>query len=141
MPNVSANIRRQLNVSVLTVINEKESYNSDNISADVYSYPVFHNRLCQYLKEGHKLGKIEPLFKRIMEADVKVWREKFAGVRDTKEDEAQKIKDSKKAAAKEKKQAKAAAAAANATTTSSDQPKVAEKAPETSPPTEASKKN
>ena len=33
-----------------------------------------------FIKEGHKLGKIEPLFKRISEADVKVWKEKFGGV-------------------------------------------------------------
>ena len=33
-----------------------------------------------FIKEGHKLGKIEPLFKRITEADVKAWKEKFGGV-------------------------------------------------------------
>jgi hypothetical protein len=41
---------------------------------------VFCNKFLCFIKEGHKLGKIEPLFKRITEADVKAWKEKFGGV-------------------------------------------------------------
>ncbi len=41
---------------------------------------MFCNKFLCFVKEGHKLGKIEPLFKRITEADVKVWKEKFGGV-------------------------------------------------------------
>ena len=38
-----------------------------------------------FIKEGHKLGKIEPLFKRITEADVKALKEKFGGVQNPAE--------------------------------------------------------
>ena len=41
---------------------------------------MFCNKFLCFIKEGHKLGKIEPLFKRITEADVKAWKEKFGGV-------------------------------------------------------------
>lgn len=98
MPNVAARIREQLNVKSFAVVKEKETYDSEKINPDTYSFPVFHNKFNQFLKEGHKIGKIEPLFKRILDADIKVWREKFAGVKEpAKEDpKKDKKKDKKK---------------------------------------------
>jgi methionyl-tRNA synthetase len=84
MPNISLAIRTQLNLPKFNVVKEKDSYDSENILPDSYSHPVFFNKFYRFLNAGHKLGKIEPLFKRIMEADIKVWREKFAGKQETK---------------------------------------------------------
>ncbi len=74
---------------------------------DNYSHPVFCNKFVCFIKEGHKLGKIEPLFKRISEADVKVWKEKFGGVQNPTGDAGAAVADTKgkgdKKQAKEKK--------------------------------------
>lgn len=103
MPNVSANIRKQLNLPVFSVTTENASYDSDNIKPDVYSYPVFFNKFFNFVKEGHHIGKSEPLFKRIMDADVKVWKEKFGGVQEKRDEKNPK---DKKQAKKEPKQPK-----------------------------------
>lgn len=87
MPNVSATLRKQLNLPVFKVLNESETYDSDNIKPDVYSHPLFFNKFYNFVKEGHLIGKPEPLFKRILDADVKLLKEKFAGVQDKKADE------------------------------------------------------
>lgn len=84
MPNIALAIRTQLNLPKFNVVKEKDSYDSENILPDSFSHPVFFNKFYRFLNAGHKLGKIEPLFKRIMEADIKVWREKFAGKQETK---------------------------------------------------------
>ena len=90
MPNISAVIRRQLNVPVFKVTKESETpeaYDGENIKPCEYEHPVFFNKFYQFVKEGHVIGKAEPLFKRILEADVKVWKEKFGGVQEKKPDE------------------------------------------------------
>ena len=87
MPNVSSNIRRQLNVPTFDVLKEKENYDSENIVPDQYSHPVFFNQFYNFIKEGHQIGKAEPLFKRIGDAEVKEWKAKFGGVQEKKPDE------------------------------------------------------
>ena len=85
MPNVSSTIRKQLNIDTFKVVGESESYDSENIKPGEYSHPVFFNKFFNFIKEGHKLGKIEPLFKRITDADAKAWKEKFGGVQNAAE--------------------------------------------------------
>ena len=83
MPNVASTIRKQLNVPTFNVTNESTTeYDSDKITPGDFSHPIFCNKFSCFIKEGHKLGKIDPLFKRITDADVKLWKEKFAGVQD-----------------------------------------------------------
>jgi len=96
MPNISLNIRRQLNLNDFNVVREKEDYDGDNIRSDVYSYPKFVNKFYNFIREGHKIGKAEPLFKRIGEADVKLWKEKFGGPQTTTDDKDSKAKKDKK---------------------------------------------
>lgn len=109
MPNISAKIRNQLNVETFSVISEKETYDSENLKSDTYSSPVFFGKFFNFIQEGHQIGKPEPLFKRIMEADVKVWKEKFGGVQEKQPEDAKKDKknakkgDKKEKVAKEKK--------------------------------------
>lgn len=103
MPNVASTIRKQLNLPTFNVTTEKDTYDSDNIKADVYSHPVFFNQFLNFVKEGHNIGKPEPLFKRIMDADVKVWKEKFGGVQDKKPEDAKKDKKGGKDKKAEKK--------------------------------------
>lgn len=79
MPKVSITIRQQLNLPVFDVVKEKESYDSSNIKSESYSYPKFYSKFVQFLKEGHQIGKAEPLFKRITDADIKEWKQKFGG--------------------------------------------------------------
>lgn len=79
MPNVSASIRRQLNLPAFSVLTDKPEYSSENIISDSYEFPVFYNKFYRFLTPGHKIGTILPLFKRIGDADVKTWREKFGG--------------------------------------------------------------
>jgi methionyl-tRNA synthetase len=82
MPNTAATIRRQLNVQSWQYNNDttsKEVDLSKNIRSSVYSYPKFYHNFQQFISGGHKIGKIEPLFKRITDDDVKVWKEKFSG--------------------------------------------------------------
>ena len=98
MPNVSATIRKQLNVPTFNVRNKSSNpkdYDSDCIKPGYYEYPVFYGSFNNFGKEGHKMGKAEPLFKRIAEADVKILKERFAGVQDnsgTKKDEKKDVK-------------------------------------------------
>jgi methionyl-tRNA synthetase len=106
MPNVSNTIRRQLNVPEFLVNGEKEVYSGEDIKSDVYSYPKFYPRFVQFLKEGHAIGKPEPLFKRVMDAEVKEWKEKFGGQQQQKVEEVKEEKKSKKQLEKEKKAAK-----------------------------------
>ena len=112
MPNVSCTIRRQLNVDTFKVATELESYDSDNIKPGDYSHPVFFNKFYNFIKEGHKLGKIEPLFKRITDAEVKVWKEKFGGVQEpAAAAPGDKKKEKKEKKPKQEKKVDAAAAA------------------------------
>ncbi len=60
--------------------------------------PVLPDKLYCFLREGHKIGKAEPLFKRIKEDEIKVLKQTFAGVK-----EAVPEKDAKKDKKKEKK--------------------------------------
>jgi methionyl-tRNA synthetase len=115
MPNVTAAIRRQLNVETLEVVTESKQpdidYNSDSIKRSKYSFPVFAEKFYKFLDEGHKIGKAEPLFKRIGEADAKSLKERFAGKQQKTQDaasgQAQAGKqDAKKEAKKKEKQAK-----------------------------------
>ncbi len=116
MPNVSIAIRKQLNLPVFDVNAEKETYDSSDIKPEVYSHPKFYGSFVQFLKEGHQIGNAEPLFKRITDAEVKEWKEKFGGQKtaaaadEPKEGE----KKSKRQLEKEKKEAKKAAAALTA---------------------------
>lgn len=103
MPNISAKIRKQLNLETFSVISEKEMYDSENLKSDTYSFPIFFGKFFNFVQEGHQIGKPEPLFKRIMEADVKVWKEKFGGVQETKPEDGKKDKkNAKKGEKKEK---------------------------------------
>ena len=115
MPNVSASIRRQLNLPAFSVLTDKPEYSSENIISDSYEFPVFYNKFFRFLTPGHKIGTILPLFKRIGDADVKTWREKFGG---QQQQQAAKPEDAKKAgkaktpkAPKDKNTAPAAASA------------------------------
>ena len=110
MPRVTATLRKQLNVEPVEVVSEKPDYDSMNIRSDVFSYPKFSPKLCQFLKEGHRIGKPEPMFKRIGEAEVKLWKEKFGGPKDAAKD--QPPAKSKNQLNKEKKAAAKAAAKA-----------------------------
>jgi methionyl-tRNA synthetase len=116
MPNVSIAIRKQLNLPLFDVNSEKENYDSGNIKPEVYSYPKFYNTFVQFLKEGHRIGNAEPLFKRITDAEVKEWKEKFGGQKaaGAAEEPKEADKKSKRQLEKEKKEAKKAAAAAKA---------------------------
>lgn len=111
MPNISAVIRKQLNVPTFNVKNESpnpQDYDSDNIKPGTYEYPVFYSTFTNFLKEGHKIGKIEPLFKRIADTDVKVLKERFAGLQVPKTEvkkEEKKKEEKPKREAKEKKPA------------------------------------
>lgn len=101
MPNVSATIRKQLNVPLFKVRNEspnEKDYDSGNITPGSYEYPVFYNTFTNFIKEGHKIGKVEPLFKMIAEADVKALKERFGGKQDetAKKDESTAKKEVKK---------------------------------------------
>ncbi len=93
MPNVSLSIRKQLNVATFKLLNEETidrvepDYNSDDIKPTDYEHPIFHNHFVCFLKEGHKMGKSEPLFRRITEDEIKVLKEKFGGVQQQKKDE------------------------------------------------------
>lgn len=93
MPNVSASIRRQLNLPAFSVLTDKPEYSSENIISDSYEFPVFYNKFFRFLTPGHKIGTILPLFKRIGDADVKTWREKFGG----QQQQAAKPEEAKKA--------------------------------------------
>ncbi|CAF0762286.1 unnamed protein product [Brachionus calyciflorus] len=104
MPNVASTIRKQLNLATFSVITEKENYDSENIKADVYSNPVYYEKFYNFVKEGHQIGKPEPLFKRIMDADVKLWKEKFGGVQEKKPEDAKKDKKGGKDKKVEKKE-------------------------------------
>ena len=80
MPNVSSAIRRQLNLPTFNVVNDKiHSNNSNDIEPGDYEHPVFHNHFMCFLKEGHKMGKPEPLFKRITDDQVKDLKVKYGG--------------------------------------------------------------
>ena len=81
MPNVSNTIRRQLNVNEFKLSYDPATatYDSDNIKPSSFSFPKFVDKFACYLREGHKIGKIEPLFKRITDDETKLWREKFGG--------------------------------------------------------------
>ena len=82
MPNASAAIRKQLNVPTFNVISNAQSdCSSESITATNYEHPVFHNHLLCFIKEGHQMGKAEPLFKRITEDEVKLLKEKFGGAK------------------------------------------------------------
>lgn len=119
MPNVSFTIRKQLNLeSFDRPASDAENIDSTNIRVGNYAYPVFEPKFTCLIKEGHKLGKIEPLFKRILEADAKAWKEQFAGKREETEAEL------KKKAQKEKKKEKKAAAAAEASVDKTASPQV-----------------
>ncbi len=100
MPNVSSTIRKQLNVPTFIVQNESsnaQDYDSDKIKPGFYQYPVFYDTFNNFLKQGHKIGKPEPLFKRIAEVDVKTLKEKFGGVQqESKPDEKKVTKPAKK---------------------------------------------
>jgi methionine--tRNA ligase beta chain len=100
MPNVSSTIRKQLNVPTFIVQNESsnaQDYDSDKIKPGFYQYPIFYDTFNNFLKQGHKIGKPEPLFKRIAEADVKILKEKFGGVQqESKPDEKKVTKPAKK---------------------------------------------
>ncbi len=110
MPRVASTIRKQLNVDTFEVVREKDDYDSHNIKPDVFSYPKFVNKFYQFLKEGHKIGKVEPLFKRIGEADAKLWKEKFRGVQNSSGKQEEEPKKSKNQLNKEKKAAQKATA-------------------------------
>ena len=89
-------IRKQLNLPIFKVLKESESYDSENIKPCDYEHPVFFSKFYQFVKEGHIIGKAEPLFKRIAEADVKVWKEKFGGVQEKKPEDDPKNKKKEK---------------------------------------------
>ena len=88
MPNVSAAIRKQLNLPVFEVLSESpnaQDYDSENIKPCNYQSPVFFSTFQNFVKEGHLIGKAEPLFKRIGDTEVKEWKQKFGGVQEVKE--------------------------------------------------------
>lgn len=89
MPQVSSTIRKQLNLPNFTLNNQQtaESYNDAEIKATEYQHPVFHNQFLCFLKEGHKLGKPEPLFKRITDDEIKTLKQKYGGSQDAKAEE------------------------------------------------------
>ena len=134
MPNVSATIRKQLNLPAFDVIKDQDSlekYDSSNIKSDVFSYPIFADRFYQFLPEGHQIGVAAPLFKRIAEADAKAWKEKFGGVRDAAKAAAEEApKKSKNQLNKERKAAQKAAAAAAGGAIADPEPVSAEKTEE-----------
>ena len=115
MPNVSNTIRRQLNVEEFQLAFDRAQagYDSENIKPSSYSFPKLVTKFNCFLKPGHKIGKSEPLFKRIAETDAKVWKEKFAGQQKKEElaaaAAAEEAKKQKKLAEKEAKKAKKAA--------------------------------
>jgi hypothetical protein len=112
MPNVSSTIRKQLNVPTFNVKNEStnpKDYDSDSIKPENYQYPVFYGSFNNFVKEGHKMGKAEPLFKRIAEADVKLLKERFAGVQDNSGPKKEEKKEVKIEVKKQPKEAKPAA--------------------------------
>ncbi len=82
MPNVSSTIRKQLNVPTFIVQNElnAQDYDSDKIEPGFYQYPILYDTFNNFLKQGHKIGKPQPLFKRIVEADIKNLKEQFGCV-------------------------------------------------------------
>lgn len=106
MPNISTKIRNQLNLAPFDVITEKEIYDSENLKSDEYSHPIFFEKFYNFVPEGHQIGKPEPLFKRIMEADVKIWKEKFGGVQEKKPEDAKKDKKGGKKGEKKEKVSK-----------------------------------
>ncbi len=87
MPNVSSTIRKQLNLPTFNVMNDKLSHqiDSNNIKPTQYEHPILHSRFMCFLKEGHKMGKSEPLFKRITEDQVKELKVRFGGVQEKTE--------------------------------------------------------
>lgn len=111
MPRVALALRKQLGLNEYQVVSEKEEYDGESIRPDVFSSPRFHAKLRQFVYEGHRIGKPEPLFKRIGEADVKLWKEKFGG--GGVEAKPEEPKKSKNQLNKEKKAAAKAAAAAS----------------------------
>jgi hypothetical protein len=85
MPNVASTIRKQLNVPTFVVTTESpnsQDYNSDEIKKGFSQYPVYCGNFSNFLKVGHTIGKAEPLFKRITDAEIKLLREKFDGTKE-----------------------------------------------------------
>lgn len=87
MPVTSFIIRKQLNVDTLELItlieNLKLNGNANNNNGSrQLPYPKLPNKLYFFLKTGHKIGKAEPLFKRVKDDDVKALKQRFAGKQD-----------------------------------------------------------
>lgn len=109
MPQTSNSIRRQLNLNELNDLIANLS-----LTSTLKKFPQLPEKMACFLNSGHKIGKPEPLFKRLKDDEIKLLREKFGGKKEDKPQDDKKD-NKKKDKKKQTKQAKPAQESTNQT--------------------------